>query len=441
MTNISLLTKKFVFNKLSDHRLIVDYLRALRNEIAIDKYVLIKSGFSTENFEAFPRPARWIKMFRQAPKISGALGITINLIWKVFAPLFFIFQYQKYKFTTKNTNLHLYNFDNDGQVLGFSSISADIVHEKHIQPVPKQWLELPWLPLKNLPKEAEIISVTHLLNKNDVKKALKLAILSHYLTTQKFEIGRSSLQTYTAWRWFLIRLAVDKLPGPLLTVEHFDRWAILVDSSIWRKRFNIPKPSLTLMQHGSIGAKSEQASLDIKLPTRLKAVNRLHVYSPVDESIFRKEVLSSKASSDNLLVSFFQPRIILSEVPHYNLVSILFVGHPLCDLAHITIFSELKNKHEFYFFYKQHPTIAASNTVKKMSWTFIEDKTLFPKVDLLISYPSTLVDQYKYHGISAFVHDIQINSTEAKQLVPKILRKLHDMSNVNKTDSNISGKN
>lgn len=404
-------------------KMVCEYLRGLRNEIAVDIKAIEMAGLDPAHYGKIPRPSRWIGKARRFPFLSRLIHVISLPIWSLLAPLQFRRQSRaaraKWPFATP------VKFDKTGQVLAFSNRTVDIVHPRHIDSAPRQWIELPWLPLSNLPIGAEVLSITALLNDADIKRSLTLATLAHQLLQRRRGMSEWGLQSFSAWRWFLVRLAVDKLPGPLLMVEHFDRWAILVDGSVRRSSNFRQTRHLTLMQHGSVNADVTPRGLGFSLPTRLSAVKHLRAYSAADVDVFRAEILSPHLGDGGLDVSFYRPSITLTEMASSEgTPSILFVGYPLCEAAHCALLKALRLEGHWQVFFKPHPTCPATTLVRDLPWTFVEGRTVFPRVDLLISYPSTLVAEYAAHDIPAVVHRMDVTTAQILERMPEIHQKI-----------------
>lgn len=405
----------------ADMRLICDYLRAVRNEIVVDVQTFELAGLNPACFGKFPRPSRWVNKAKGFAILFRILHWLILPFWYFIGPLVFSLQCKAMR--TKFQPAGEFRFDDAGQVLGFSIRAVDIIHSRHIDPVPKQWLELPWLPLSNLPTGAEVLSVTALLNETDIERSLALARSAHRALQGRRGVSGWGLQTFTAWRWFLVRLAVDKLPGPLLTVEHFDRWAVLVDGSVRRTRNHEPTRRLTVMQHGSVNALNSPRGLGLRLPTRLSSVSHIRVYSAADADVFKEEILSSRCASGELEVSFYNPFVTLLDLKTDDgSPSILFVGHPLCETAHRALLQALLQVGVFQLFYKPHPANPASSQIRDLPWSVVEGRSVFPRVDLLISYPSTVVSEYATHEIPAVVHTFEVSAAQLLERLPEIIQ-------------------
>lgn len=404
-----------------DLRLVVDYLRAVRNEVAVDRHIVSMAGLNPDAFGKIPRPARWIGKMRRFPLLSRLLQHISLPLWYVLGPALYARHLRQIKGSLSSTKSP--HFDVAGQILGLSQRSTDIVHERHVPNMPRQWLELPWMPLSGLPSEAEVIPAIALLDEEDIARSLVLASLAHRALQSRHELRGWGLQSYTAWRWFFARLAIDKLPGPLLTTEHFDRWAVMADASVWASRLRRPGRFLTVMQHGAVNAGTSLRALGIELPTKLRAVTHLHVYTPEDAEVFTREILSVTCRQRGVQITFFRPFITLTEVVDAQIPSVLFVGHPLCADTHMMLASALITARVgIRVLYKPHPTTGAGKAADYVAWTLVQGRTTFPRVDAVVSYPSTMVGEYAAHDIPTIVHSMALPPDQAVQLMPEILR-------------------
>lgn len=402
-----------------DRRLIADYLRALRNEVAVDERALALSRLPSTAQVRLPRPALWLPKGKRAPWLLPFVAVVSLLLWRWLGPAYFARQRRAH--AGEGAALPPAA---QGQIVALSSRCGDIVHAGHLQPLPARWLTVPWAPLGTLPPGAEESPLLSLLSDADMDHALRLSRHAHRWVHHRRRLRPWGLQTYTAWRWFAVRLAIDKLAGPLLMVNHFDRWAVLVDASAAAsRRQGRPRP-LLLMQHGSVGAEQGQTALLVDLPSRLRAVTRLHVYSQADATIFRNSVLSKGCSHRGVEVTCFRPRIELTRLGTTAQPRVLFVGHPLCEALHLQVLDALLRQRQVQAYYKPHPATQPGEAIVRQAWTVIKGRSEFPEVDLLVSYPSTLVTEYEPHGIGAVVHPIDRAADGIADLVAEIERHL-----------------
>ena len=153
----------------------------------------------------------------------------------------------------------------------------------------------------------------------------------------------------------------------------------------------------------------------------IKNISYLYVYDTNSLDFFEKNVIHSSAFF-NLKNFFFTPEINLERVACSN-KSVLIIGHPLSLDFHKKIFFDLHKKN-IKVFYKSHPAMKKYISFYNPKWHLISKADFFPEVDFLVSYPSTLVMEYKKRGISSFVHPLTISKTEYKKYKSKILREI-----------------
>lgn len=234
--------------------------------------------------------------------------------------------------------------------------------------------------------------------------------------TIRFSYDRrfSSNRLYSVFFFDLIVVArafekVGELDA-LYTGDHFDRWAVLLDL-ISGDNARIGK--FSVVQHG--GLKDSNGRFPIKLAVKLKSVDYLYCFDEDSYCIFKSLIIDSKKEFS---VKYFKNSIALSEVTDFYGVTILIVGNALCFDFHVAMYKSL-----FVFFggnlrvfYKPHPTQELKN-IDNIDWQVILDSHFFPNVDLVISYPSTLVEQYREHNIPVIVHSISANQSEIELLI------------------------
>ena len=398
--------------------LLVDLLGATRNEIAIDEMFLSVGAMSAEDVGYFPRVPRWINLATKYKLRTKLLWRCCRWIWLGGGNIvYFAIELVRYALirSSKRKRSSISLTEPDGFVLALSTRVGDILELDKFDNMPNVWITMPWAPLLKLPGNAMRLNVLDLLSSEEFLVAFCLAIRFTYILNGRKTQSKWSLQSYTAFRWCLVRLAVDKLSGPLVMAEHFDRWAVLVDGSV-SKNFEETSARcnnrvLTLVQHGALGglapAEGGRNNL-LKLPRRLKVVSNLYVYNSSEEQHFRDLVLSHANDVINPIVSFFKPTIRLVGDMDCDKYRVLFVGHPLCETVHMEIYRNMKQRGGFEAYYKPHPLMPMSASLLEVGWIVILEPAEFPVVDFLISYPSTLVIEYENSGIPSAVHPLNM---------------------------------
>lgn len=413
-------------------RVLSDYLLATANEITIDEFIIRSlTGRTPEDIGFLPRAAKWIAISNRFPLFVYLFSLIGRLVWIAGGCVVFFFTQliATYTWASRNALYAPKRGQGLGYVLALSSRVGDIVERGSVGELPECWITMPWAPLRRLPCGARRVDVRALLSKKELWRAFLDAMKATYLLFRRKRTSKWVLQSYTAFRWFVVRAAVDKLPGRLVMAEHYDRWAVLVDSSVRASNKYVlssgvvQSRELVLIQHGVLGdlRSSGATELDaLKLPRKLGAVADLYVYGTGAEQAFKRDVLTEGCVRRGLKVHYFKPTIEVTDVAGYSGLRLLFVGHPLCEAFHEHVFEKLRSKLEFRGYYKPHPTAPMSASMKQVGWEIIEDVSTFPLVDLLIAYPSTLVVEYEGLGIPAAVHPMNLGCEDAVSYVKSV---------------------
>lgn len=398
-----------------------DYLAAVNNEIAIDQRFFRMSGLSPHKVGYLPRVPKWLDFGRRYPATSRLLSITLRHIWLAGgAFIFFVLQFIPLFLRSRSEGAALSRIIGQTFILGLSSRTMQMsMPFSELDGL--TWIHFPWVEGDRRSTAAKI-EYSDLLSRSDIWRALVNAVKAVYLLASSKRRASWLLQSYTAFRWFSVRSAVDKLNGPIVITEHFDRWAVLVDSSVARRRHGIAE--IILVQHGSVEPVSTGEDIVpvlISLPRRLRAVRHLWAYDRRAEFVFKRDILSRRCFERILSVSFFVPRIELCDLDEYDGFHILFVGHPLCEKTQCALFYKLREKFPFLAYYKPHPRAPMSDEMGRADWTIVKGKTTFPKVDMLVSYPSTLVTEYQGAGVPSAVHPIDMTLEQMDEFYERVV--------------------
>jgi hypothetical protein len=420
---------------LTDRRLVAQYVAATRNEIAIDERAFVTARLSPDQVGYLPRPTKWLRHAVRSPLATKLGSLALRVLWRPgVAALFFKLEHRHFVAharAMRDQSLAIADL-NTGVVLALSSRVAEVVRPPAITDAPPDWITMPWAPLEAPPPGIRTIDVFALLTPAQLERARRLAVASVAALHQRERTRKWVLQSYTAFRWFCVRLALDELDGEFVMAEHFDRWACLVDACVADKQRSAASSgnrptSLTLIQHGVVAGlsqTSETPGLGIALPCRLRSVDRLKVYDEASAAIFLRDILSVTPAARRPIITTFQPLIELSPRIANSQPAILFVGHPLCGQFHARVRAELARRVDVAAYYKPHPMDGMLDQLRTHDWTVITGRTTFPDVDLLVSYPSTLVREYAGHGIDAVVHPMDCPLDNAAQVAADIANRL-----------------
>lgn len=380
---------------------------AALNQYAFDEFYYNLLGLKIYEFKGIPRPAKWavkyIKILPYIKRVSSFIllfwvycGFYINLFLQFTSCV--IFRNKSNIDVCKNSTVGIIVCERSFQVLSRNDIgSVDV-----------------WLctdcDINTNGKHINKISNKNILNLKELTECVALSIKVHIEIT-KYKNKYLSFQSYAVMSWMMTWFTLIKLkPSKIYTSEHHDRWAVLIDSYVGLSSTQ-QKCNFSLVQHGKeyeqTYVKMEEISAEEGLPYRLRNVNKLYLYDKNQLMIFKDRILS-KSNCVDLEVIYISAKLGLVALD-LEVKSILIVGHSFCEAIHTKLYQDFLKFKKFKVFYKPHPTVIASNFAKSLAWEYIEDKNYFPRVDLVISYPSTLVDEYEAEGVKVIVHDFNIN--------------------------------
>lgn len=384
--------------KLVDKRRLVSYFQATDNEIALDILYYKMLNVSPEEGNYIPRPTKFIKYAKK-----DFIKI-LKILWiYFFSYVLFLKQFCSYlvkKIRTKESQVII---KNKSVGIAFSDRAMDVINLRSCNTSPDYWIVFPWRDFSRLDKTTVNIGVLNLITVNELWKACFFAMCAHKRMTNVTKYRNWILQSYTSFEWFCTRIALEKIEADFFIAEHFDRWAVMMDGILVEQQRSSLESSLVLVQHGLV---SDINGDRLLLPYKLNKIKRLYVYDKSAEDYFRENILAKNINKTLEDVKFYDNLVSIKEIPISDRINILFVGHSICIDLHIFILNALMHKYNFIAYYKPHPTEKTSNLIYKQKWTVIKDKHFFPAVDFLISYPSTLVNEYDLQGIVSVVHPI-----------------------------------
>lgn len=403
-------------------RYLAEYRAATDNEIATDLLFLEHAEKTPETIGYIPRVPLWLGRFSNNAALTRLVSQLVGLCWRILAGLpFHLFKaIQLLRHRLRLAPIQSQTLLDVNEVgLALSRRATEVVKWPEI-PAPEVWIVPPWVDVDS--DERRNVSLLYLVSVRDIALAFQLALLATWTMGRDAQRRRWILQTYTAVPWFLARIALTRVDADFVMAEHFDRWAVMADmvTRAWRREGRRER-KLTLVQHGYIGNMKGQKIRSLP-PYKLAAVTALYVYDDASDAMFRSDFLASSAAK-TATGHRFKPRISLTPLAGDETFSILFVGHPLCADLQLAVLEQLRCI-PVSVFYKPHPLAGLPASCKDKFWIIIEDRTLFPVVNIVVTYHSTLITEYEHHGIMSIVHGLTNKTDECSQVVTKILSSL-----------------
>lgn len=209
-------------------------------------------------------------------------------------------------------------------------------------------------------------------------------------------------------------LSASVKPKCFYITDHFDRWAVLFDQLKALRVFH----NFSIIQHGVLVI-NDVDDFKISLSYRLSNVDFLYYFDDVSLDVFKAKVFSvdcmpfvRKFSNGISLVDF--------DVKGF---SILFVGSPICYKFQSELMIKLNDGFSrLSLFYKPHPTDITSyqSLQNNINYLTVVSGSVFPKVNVVVSYPSSLAYQYSELGIPVIFHDLNSGFDEINMCLNEI---------------------
>lgn len=402
--------------KRRDLECMVVYMKSVENEICLDQGIYALCGLSAKDLGYLPRPAKLLNRLAGRQGLVRMVAGVVRMLWRNGAAMLF-FAREWLMLSAHVRRLATVEVAEAREAAFCSGNRSVEVIRAALPGRGLAWLTLPWAPVEAGKVQGPVVDVFALLDSNDLRRAFCLSVRAVAVLARRPRTRDWVLQSYTAMRWFCVYLALEKAGfDHLLTADHFDRWALLVDGLVSRQRVRgrgakALEVQLTLVQHGDVRSLDQPASSQSRLPFvlryKLNAVTQLYVFDDHSRQVFENDILSRRCLARGVEIQRYSPSIDLVSLPAEHKVKVLFVGHPICESIQIELFKCLMEAFEVTVYYKPHPTAGMSALARSQGWTVIDDKRIFPAVDLIVSYPSTLVQEYAGQGIGAVMHPLQ----------------------------------
>ncbi|MCD5380584.1 hypothetical protein LR004_01535 [Candidatus Gracilibacteria bacterium] len=366
---------------------------AIKNEVAIDKYIIDKYNKINKQEISYV-PVRSVKTLPiiKSLKIGNKLYFLISICFLLTSPFFFLLQ------TVKNIiNMKKHR---SGVVIN-KKVFLSGTNKTHLLRKPNEKDIQCLIIAPSIDKQNQNIAST--FKAKHFLLAYLYSIIGIIYLSIKIKDKRNILQAYIAFDFFLVMLALKDIKQGIETVyfcNHFDRWAVLIDNIYFNK-------NLILIQHGVLPE-------SISLPYKLENINEVFVFNKSSEKRFTKFLLTNTAKTKFTTVDI---SLHLQTVKH-DKKTILVIGQPLTIERELEIINRIGNDYTVYV--KPHPGFSPTPYYNIKNTILIEERSYYPKVDLVLNYESTLGIEYEASNIDV----IWWKGMEIEELVLSIKKTL-----------------
>ncbi|TBH75055.1 hypothetical protein EWU20_00350 [Aquirufa antheringensis] len=211
--------------------------------------------------------------------------------------------------------------------------------------------------------------------------------------------GRFKVYNFLYLNWLIQLEALKRISYRYFhSFDHYDRYAILAESQSYFKGQG--SVEYFLHQHGKFNTIDSEFSL----PYKLKNVSSLVLFDNNSSLLFLQKYVIDK---DCIVNDVILQNNYLVTVKDFNekRFKIFIIGNLVCYQLHKRFIKSLESNSNVILYYKPHP----SNLVymeNKKNCINIKDVQYFPDVNVVVSYDSTLLDEYTKLGYFCIRHSL-----------------------------------
>tara|TARA_R110002096_G_scaffold410190_1_gene609753 strand:+ start:5221 stop:6429 length:1209 start_codon:yes stop_codon:yes gene_type:complete len=354
------------------------YIRALDNEASLSVFWSRHYGKS-EKVNWVPDSAIINRNFHMMISLLSRVYYIVVLSWLLVMPILFIVEYMRWgKKNLKKDKLQCRNiflYCSPGSNFNFIDNEAEFY--------PSTGIILPWGRVNKTPEKLSLIDIREISSFQVflISCGLSYLVMLRVIFDPK-RIG-SVLFTYTALRWFFVRLTLEGNEFRSIWVtNHYDRWGISVDGLATYKRI--------MVQHGSLIDKSHDEFVSYVIQNKLMNKWELYLYANDESRIFNECLFGSPPE-----LKVFEIEISLDKILCCGQKSVLILGDSRLQDKFIGISWILQKKYDgnLTILYRPHQRENIKNLKtenEELNLIINDDERRIPETSVVLSYDSSL---------------------------------------------------
>jgi len=252
----------------------------------------------------------------------------------------------------------------------------------------------------NQPSKDYYMDIKYFTSFGDIVKSYCYSIASLFYILFRLQRKTDFLQIYVAYDWFktyFVLKRIVKSRDNIYFSNHYDRWSTMFD-------FLFKENNLVLIQHGILPD-------DLVLSYKLKNLKTIYYFDEKSKKIF-SELFECNNTSFKTINLKLELTSVVSDKK-----TILIIGQPHTMEREVQVIGLIKELYSVYV--KPHPLY--DNSRYKISGVeLILDRDFFPKVDIALTYESTLGFEYEISGVNVLWWKEMTNN----QIVDEIVKNL-----------------
>lgn len=350
-------------------------IKAIENECAYERYYLAQIQKSLKSLSySVPRPMKFIQFAKNHPGLFKVISTCVVYLGFLIVPTYLTLRLLYLAFTKLSARRVGNIADNLPIALNVSpALESSMTHFQLVG-------ECQTIGFLNkadfhIPKLSSWGMLVH-----SYVQSLRLFFGSYF---QKPLFGKS-LYFFSVLDLYLTMLFMqnylNKSNQKVFWSNQYDRWAMVFSSGGQKNQ---------LVQHGSLYE-------GFVPPNKLENVESLYCYDESQKKIFLEHIIASTCKVE---ATRGYPLIQLTNTgTGGNARQVLFIDQPDCRDQIVKIFAEYLSTSDFEVTIKIHPGFVR-NRPSFQGMTVVEERTLYPRADLVIYGNSTLGKQYERLGI------------------------------------------
>lgn len=255
--------------------------------------------------------------------------------------------------------------------------------------------------IKNTYREREI-NILSVITISDIWYSFVSACVMVFFMEKRFSKSDILFRSYSSFEYFLTCCFVKRTEGDnkFIYYNTFDRWAFLMCGA---------HTEVTFIQHGKLDY--------LTTLIRIEAPNIAYYVSPEQQKVVEDTLFTSQPSVVRFrkVLQFTRNELLNRENGKRNVLIVSVVSF-IKDVSRIV--DMLAGDVNLYV--KPHPSDKVMDEYMHMAerhGVVILEKTAYPEVDVVISYNSTLADEYDLAGVKVIRWDLLKDLSEIKDLV------------------------
>lgn len=260
-----------------------------------------------------------------------------------------------------------------------------------------------YLSLKRVDNNPYICPISNFYTTKIILKSYWASLLTGRLIKKLKVNYLYRMQSYTAYDWFLTWFTLNTLKlEEIWFGNHYDRWAVLCEY--------LPVKRKIFVQHGIEDGKMHPI-------VKFNSISKAFLINKEQKQYFDMTIFSKKFDTE-----YLNGNLCLTNITTDN-ASLLIVANIVLSFEKEKVLIERLQNKNIDLYLKPHPVFSKRKyykLLKHYNFHLIEAVNMYPKVDIVVSYESTLGLEYEQAGIKVLYY----SNYSLEEMVSEILHRI-----------------